>query len=492
MLNSNGIYIRNCYESLYEEINQYGSDSVVIGNPGIGKTFFGYFMIYKFLKDKISFLFEPNTKDCLCYYFNGTTQEILASSISDFSRMKDINNRKIFYLVDGHAAPYNAFKTVLICSPRKEYYSNICKGAARFLYMPIWKYDCINICKNQFFPDLDQDIVNELFKRWGGVPRYVLNIPNDFLKYELDSKLSPNSNKSIMTTNDKIIYLLEKQLKQSIEESNLISIKRFEGILTSNEDVSNRILHIIVEENDFLSKSIQFASQYVARLIYRHLQSIDKIALKQELVNYFNDKECNRRQRIDKIFENFVHDFISNFEKTVLIRHLESNNQMQNFELKLDKCISKLDEENFKNFDEFKNLIHSFNNQEFNRIYYLPNDSFPTFDSIVLDKQNKLEKKCQIFNMTTGSRHDFKYSSLIQEIFEYLLQEKFKIEFYYAVPEINFKHFHKPQIAFSIERDDKSDEKQNEETERLKENWIKINEHICFYALQITNEDILI
>jgi len=43
--------------------------------------------------------------------------------------------------------------------------------------MPRWNYDEIELCRRMLFEKLDQSLVQELFRRWGGIPRFVLSRP---------------------------------------------------------------------------------------------------------------------------------------------------------------------------------------------------------------------------------------------------------------------------------------------------------------------------
>ena len=61
------IFVRNCYKKLYEHVLIFSHeksthDLVLIGTPGIGKTYFSYYLIKRFLDENRTFVFEPFQK----------------------------------------------------------------------------------------------------------------------------------------------------------------------------------------------------------------------------------------------------------------------------------------------------------------------------------------------------------------------------------------------------------------------------------------------
>uniref|UniRef100_M4B8L9 Uncharacterized protein n=1 Tax=Hyaloperonospora arabidopsidis (strain Emoy2) TaxID=559515 RepID=M4B8L9_HYAAE len=86
---------------------------VILGNPGIGKTVFGYFILLHLARSNETVVYEPaRGKDR--FLFCGETA--VAGSNTDF---KDILNlSETYYVVDAIAPIHYAAKTILLTSPR--------------------------------------------------------------------------------------------------------------------------------------------------------------------------------------------------------------------------------------------------------------------------------------------------------------------------------------------------------------------------------------
>jgi hypothetical protein len=175
----NGVMVRDCYEDLYEKIIKIDEDGLtVMGNPGIGKTMFGYYFIYRFIQKGFSIAYEPFV-DTVWIYHGDSTKQYASSQVECLTNnglVKYAEHSRCFvHIVDGHH-PYGAlpFKTVLICSPRKMHYEKFEKEHSTLLYMPVWNYQEIEACRAKLFNYLTLDSVNDLFIRFDGIPRELL------------------------------------------------------------------------------------------------------------------------------------------------------------------------------------------------------------------------------------------------------------------------------------------------------------------------------
>lgn len=78
-----------------------------------------------------------------------------------------------------------------------------------------------------------------------------------------------------MSTNDESIrkYVIDDllvELDEAILKCSTQSIKEFSGLLQNNEDLSNRVFHIKVEQ--FRQVDVDYASKFALDRIYRHLE----------------------------------------------------------------------------------------------------------------------------------------------------------------------------------------------------------------------------
>jgi len=96
---SKGIYIRECYKAIYELIfRDKKYDVLLTGTPGIGKTFFGFYLIYRLLSEKTCKKFGYKfQKDLDCYYcYEDGSFKILKLQEIPIS---------FLLIIDGHAPP---------------------------------------------------------------------------------------------------------------------------------------------------------------------------------------------------------------------------------------------------------------------------------------------------------------------------------------------------------------------------------------------------
>ena len=92
-----------------------------------------------------------------------------------------LNDPATWYLVDGMAPVEVEARTFAAVSPDPEHYWDYLKAgggvpeanvAVRF--MPVWRLDELLRARELVFPHLPQQLVKQLYARWGGVPRYCL------------------------------------------------------------------------------------------------------------------------------------------------------------------------------------------------------------------------------------------------------------------------------------------------------------------------------
>lgn len=189
-----GIFIRNCYSKIFDLIFNNKNDKtnpILCGNPGTGKTFFSYYAMYRLMSEDRSFFYEPIDDDIVWMYCSTNTMVMLNNDGTFDPKPLECKSTKMLHykhlseefvhIIDGHAPPSTLpFRSVLICSPRENHYSEFRKHMAGYtmLYMPTWDYSEIELCASIFFSLLPKPLVKELFQRWGGIARDVLNQPN--------------------------------------------------------------------------------------------------------------------------------------------------------------------------------------------------------------------------------------------------------------------------------------------------------------------------
>ena len=63
------------------------------------------------------------------------------------------------------------------------------ESAARMWYMPVWTLEELMCCKQEVYPELDDDLIAQLYAHFGGVARYVLEHPSLLPALTLEERL---------------------------------------------------------------------------------------------------------------------------------------------------------------------------------------------------------------------------------------------------------------------------------------------------------------
>ncbi|CAG8749003.1 5369_t:CDS:2, partial [Acaulospora morrowiae] len=117
------LFICECYHHLSNII--FENENIcrwhITGNPEIGKTFFGYYLLYL------------------------------------LSQQHYLGHEEVWYIVDGREPMEYVAKTILICSPQKRHYSSFDKLGTTIRYMPVWSWEEIEACSIKLFSSLPQE-----------------------------------------------------------------------------------------------------------------------------------------------------------------------------------------------------------------------------------------------------------------------------------------------------------------------------------------------
>jgi hypothetical protein len=245
-------YIRHCYPKLWKVSQQMINDKVkkkphlvILGNSGIGKTFFGFVILLFLARAGATVVYESgNLKKRLLFSQNVVAQ----GSQQDFVRILD--NPKTYYIVDAVKPSYHSAKTILFTSPSRSIWYEFNKTNCQSCYMPVWSIKEILKCRELMYSDTPMAVVQNCFSRWGGIARYVL-------------RYAQVHNQQV---------LLEKAM-DIVDLDWLVSAC---GQLDANDtQVSHRLLHYRVSKT-FDSTYFVFASQYVQQAVYKRLYEKDK------------------------------------------------------------------------------------------------------------------------------------------------------------------------------------------------------------------------
>ena len=239
------MFIRADYVELWAEIQRLFESGlrriVVSGNPGIGKSWFGFYVAFKLLSGS-----EPPTIVWEARRRSSRTlirgNRVLEGTLTDFRA--ELADTRTWYLVD-EAVPPGAVeveaRTLVFSSPKRENYKDTLKATASTIrYLPVWSWDEIELCRQILYPKdavRTTEAVQDAYLRWGGIPRFVLE------------KVADAS--------------AQMQLERAIASStNLSLLLRAVGEIDSAPEASHRISHIVTSA-PYLETTIVFGSDYI-------------------------------------------------------------------------------------------------------------------------------------------------------------------------------------------------------------------------------------
>ncbi|CAB4443841.1 unnamed protein product [Rhizophagus irregularis] len=174
------LFVRKCYNDLLgiiiDNIKNGKRDYRLTGNPGIGKTFFGYYLIYDLVKKGKTVIYDVHTMERFVILLGQTVEEVkyLDRSNDSVEIRIYLSKPEVWYIVDGKPPDDSEAITILICSLNRSHYKTFDKRIPDVRYMPPWSWDEINTCRADIFANLKEKKVRELYTKWGGIPRYIL------------------------------------------------------------------------------------------------------------------------------------------------------------------------------------------------------------------------------------------------------------------------------------------------------------------------------
>ena len=259
--NMPGIYIRSSFKRLVEYIEKEKRRKfLILGDPGIGKTFFSYYFIYYLISQKKSIVYENAINNCI-YCFDAKTNELFKASQSAETDLI-LSNEESWYVIDDLKPSCSIdvkAHTILFTTSNNENFDNYVNfHQVNVYHLPCWTAEELIECKRLCFNYLGDDIVNYLRYKLGPTPRYVLD-------------------KAQMT----YIHLL---LEKSIE------MFKLEDLVTDKFSALGSIVHFQVDCQSFQTTELEFSSEYIAQRIVDKYFLIDECQLKSMIKQCLGSK----------------------------------------------------------------------------------------------------------------------------------------------------------------------------------------------------------
>lgn len=236
------VYLRQCYLELWEKILQteLTSQVLVTGTPGIGKKSFLYYALYRLMQDKQPVMVRFHDRNT--YYVHDNEFKRVNTLTNDFEALLDPNT---WILMDDSNMfeLSKPFRIVLTCAPSRDIFESFILRKTLSLFMPVWAYGEIALVNHVIRTDMDRALVQERFKVWGGIPRYVFKSEN--VTSDLDLK----------------------QIDLALGKLNVV--EAIQDIFSFPPDsFCHRILHIVPKADSF---SLNFASPLIVQKLLNRL-----------------------------------------------------------------------------------------------------------------------------------------------------------------------------------------------------------------------------
>ncbi len=220
---------------------------VYTGTPGIGKSVGAWVFLYKLREkygSKIDIVYQHQRRGQQ-YLFCGSGE--VWSSRTKHGSFDDILLKPTTVLmVDGKGVEeWDGPATFVFCSPNMNNWKEFEKASkVQVRYLPIWSWMQLLVARQLFYPQVRQERLAELYAKWGGVPRAVLE------KADNDS------------------YQRKTMDEALVRARSLSEILSTVGEVAASDEISNKILHYVVD-SDYIGTQVVFASQWVAEEIIR-------------------------------------------------------------------------------------------------------------------------------------------------------------------------------------------------------------------------------
>ncbi|RQM31404.1 hypothetical protein B5M09_013597 [Aphanomyces astaci] len=173
--------------------------------------------------------------------------------------------------------------TILLTKPIHEVWFEFNEDKCDFRYMPVWAWDEILTCHSELYSKLALDVVTDCFRRWGGVPRYVL-------RYAL-------------------VDTQQLLLEDALDVAKCDWVVNAIGKLEANCPESHRLLHYQVDSETFINHHVDFASHYVQDKVYKRLRDDNERRLVELLAASYNGSD-NFTVLYTRLFERYVHSVL--------------------------------------------------------------------------------------------------------------------------------------------------------------------------------------
>ncbi|CAG8695383.1 5691_t:CDS:2, partial [Funneliformis caledonium] len=227
---------------------------------------------------------------CKCYRdlakiaFDKKTKKRLRISSNPESYQKNSN---AWYIVNAKIPVKVNARTILLCSSRKDLYRDFDKfGLLTIQFMPVWRRREIDECRDKIFYNIEKENVEELFLKWRGIPRFVLEQANDkgyqdmfekaINKYSIEIFKYISESTDIDKMSHKLIHIYTNlPFTDEVKDENEMDL---DTILT----IPNDVMLDQHSEGPYTKSIVRFTSNFVKQEVTKILEEDIKNKLRTE------------------------------------------------------------------------------------------------------------------------------------------------------------------------------------------------------------------
>lgn len=294
------IYVRKAYRDLYRLIY---SDTylhrpiLILGSPGIGKTVFALYILYRALKDGQTVLFHSGAVTHLQYIFDPTKRVVRVAHGTSSLLINFVQQPQNLYLYDvgtHDKANYvsGSARAMVFSSPCQANYANLVKHQSfAIFYMPIWTFE--EVLFGSCMEKLSVDETIHRYSMVGGIPRLIFN----------KEKFERNAH----------------EVDVAVQRSKLQSLRNVSKLDMGQE--SHRIF-ILDVKNDYSDSELKISTPHIRKRVY---DTIMQKKREETRMFIFGSKDKNTSLRGD-LFEEEAHQMLSK-GGTFNVRKLSDNEE---------------------------------------------------------------------------------------------------------------------------------------------------------------------
>mmetsp|Transcript_3001 Transcript_3001/g.10145 ORF Transcript_3001/g.10145 Transcript_3001/m.10145 type:complete len:421 (-) Transcript_3001:215-1477(-) len=373
---------------------------IIMGNPGIGKSCFAFYLLLYLLQTGESVYYQRG--DDHFHFKEGTWFRVKNNAMI---RETILFKHRGWYLCDLYPEVSTYFcagytKNIIISYPKQRVFKTLLKdGRAKRFFMPVWTDDEMAIFQELHKTRLDAAVAQQTIETWGNIPRMLLESSNSTLIREIQK------------------FTREVQKFTSIGDLD----DKVRAVYDQDFDLPSNLVHLVPSPT-YDSVKAQICSEHAKVLISKWMIKRDlDMALKVAFSQPYSDRVLSN----GILFEFLSHPVLRKEGKRKARRLGEGHDDGTLTEIEMKRS----------EFVGFWGGPESLNCRLQNRTYYKPlSKTFPCVDALMLSEK---PEEVYLFQITTAQQHPVLYTPLYDILANITVLNKVrKANLIFVLPEV--------------------------------------------------------